>query len=82
MVLSYFDQAFLESPRVLKFLLDTNIISEPMKHEPNKGVINRWLWIVFFACTSAAVWHELWYGVKLLNSVRLKEESFKVLAFG
>ena len=37
----------------MKYLLDTNIISEPMKPEANIGVMNRLAVESIFSCTSA-----------------------------
>lgn len=76
----------------MKYLLDTNIILEPMKLQANIGVMNRLALDSIFSCTSATVWHELWHGVKLLNNgVRknelesylnlLKDDGFTVLPY-
>lgn len=58
----------------MKYLLDTNIISEPMKLEPNSEVMNRLALDSIFSCTSATVWHELWHGVKLLDKGKRRNE--------
>ena len=58
----------------MKYLLDTNIISEPMKPKANAGVLSRLASDSIFSCTSVTVWHELWYGVKLLNDGKRKIE--------
>jgi tRNA(fMet)-specific endonuclease VapC len=58
----------------VKYLLDTNIISEPMKLQANIGVMNSLALDSIFSCTSATVWHELWHGVKLLNDGSRKNE--------
>ncbi len=58
----------------MKYLLDTNIISEPMKLEPNSGVIDRLALDSIFSSTSATVWHELWFGIKLLNNDKRKND--------
>jgi len=58
----------------VKYLLDINIISEPMKLQANIGVMNRLALDGIFSCTSATVWHELWHGVKLLNNGARKNE--------
>ena len=63
-----------------------------MKPEANAGVLNRLASDSIFSCTSATVWHELWYGVKLLNDGKrkielesylniLSEDDFIVLPF-
>ena len=43
-----------------------------MKSEADTGVMNRLALDSIFSCTSATVWHELWYGVKLLNDGKRK----------
>ena len=58
----------------MKYLLDTNIISEPMKLQANAKLMNRLALDSIFSCTSATVWHELWHGVKLLNDGMRKSE--------
>jgi len=50
----------------LLYLLDTDVLSEPLKPKPNRHVMER-----FEACegaiaTSATVWHELVYGAERL----------------
>jgi tRNA(fMet)-specific endonuclease VapC len=76
----------------MKYLLDTNIISEPMKQQPNQNMMNRLALDSIFACTSATVWHELWHGIHLLpNGERridlesylkqLKKDDFSILPF-
>jgi len=58
----------------MKYLLDTNIISEPMKLNSNQNVINHLALNSIFSCTSATVWHELWYGVNSLKNSQRKTE--------
>ncbi|MEN9424846.1 MAG: hypothetical protein RL122_2229 [Pseudomonadota bacterium] len=57
----------------MRYLLDTNVISEQTKPLPNAGVIRRWELDSIFACTSATVWHELWHGVHLLDEGKRKQ---------
>ena len=45
-----------------------------MKSEADTGVMSRLALDSIFSCTSATVWHELWYGVKLLNDGKRKNE--------
>ncbi len=56
----------------MRYLLDTNILSEPMRLEANPGVMSRLALDSIFSGTSATVWHELWYGVKSLDDGRRK----------
>lgn len=76
----------------MKYLLDTNIISEPMKGSPSKNVMDKLALKSIFSGTSATVWHELWHEVKLLNEGKrknelasylnvLREDNFTVLPF-
>lgn len=57
----------------MRYLLDTNVISEQTKALPNAGVVRRWESDSLFACTSATVWHELWHGVHLLDEGKRKQ---------
>jgi len=58
----------------MKYLLDTNVISEPMKLNRSSELMNRLALNSIFSCTSATVWYELWHGVKLLNDSQRKTE--------
>ena len=56
------------------YLLDTNIISEPIKKQPSSNVMNalerhQGLW-----ATSSIVWRELYYGWKRLPDSKKKKE--------
>ncbi len=43
----------------LRYLLDTNILSEPMRPAPDPGVMRRLLDVGDAAATGAPVWHEI-----------------------
>lgn len=58
----------------MHYLLDTNIISEPTRIQPNQQVIQQLELKTVFSCTSATVWAELWYGVHLLERGKRKQE--------
>jgi len=58
----------------MKYLLDTNVISEPMKLQANSRIMNRLAMDSIFSCTSATVWHELWHGIQLLDDGARKNE--------
>ena len=58
----------------LRFLLDTNIISEPLRARPEPKVMERLKQHEREICTTAIVWHELRYG-----AVRLPEGARKEL---
>ena len=46
----------------MRYLLDTNIIAEPTKLEPNPNVIDALTRFREEAAISAISWHELWFG--------------------
>lgn len=46
----------------MKFLLDTNIFSEPAKAEPNQNVLEKLSQHSGQFCTAVTVWHELHFG--------------------
>src|SRR4051812_15489551 len=54
----------------LRYLLDTNILSEPMRPAPDSGVLRRLLEVGDAAATGAPAWHELQYGLALLPEGR------------
>jgi tRNA(fMet)-specific endonuclease VapC len=56
---------------MLRYLLDTNIVSEPLRLHPNEEILRR-LQIHREECAIASiVWHELWYGcMQLPQSAR------------
>ncbi|WP_437280861.1 type II toxin-antitoxin system VapC family toxin [Sorangium sp. So ce375] len=53
------------SPR---FLLDTSTISEPMKKAPDEAMLAKIEAHAHESALAAPVWHELWYGCRLLPS--------------
>ena len=76
----------------MKYLLDTNIISEPTRLKPNPNVIKKLELESIFSCTSATAWQELWHGIHLLEESKRKdalkdylkqlaEDGFKILPF-
>jgi tRNA(fMet)-specific endonuclease VapC len=50
----------------MRYLLDTNILSEPTKPEPSVAVMARLQRDGPDCATSSLSWHELWYGVSRL----------------
>lgn len=56
----------------LKYLLDTNILSEPARQNPNTKVMDRFQQYDGQFATSSIVWHELLYGVTLLPNSKKK----------
>lgn len=63
----------------MKYLLDTNILSEQTKQNPDAGVTKRWELDSIFSCTSATVWHELWHGIHLMDDGKRKQGLVEVL---
>ncbi|QTR53905.1 type II toxin-antitoxin system VapC family toxin [Thiothrix unzii] len=58
----------------MRYLLDTNILSEQTKPLPDPNVISRLELDGIFACTSATVWHELWHGIHLMPTSQRQQE--------
>ncbi len=53
----------------LRFLLDTDVISEPLRPVPDQAVLERLREHQAEIAIAAVVWHELWYGCyRLLES--------------
>lgn len=46
----------------MRYLLDTNVLSEPVKPKPNEAILSRWRENADRICTAAPVWNELLYG--------------------
>jgi tRNA(fMet)-specific endonuclease VapC len=58
----------------MRYLLDTNIISEQTKRVPDSNVMKRLELDSIFAVTAATVWHELWYGVHCYQEGERKQQ--------
>lgn len=56
----------------MKFLLDTNILSEPVKAEPNQNVLKQLSQYSGQFCTAVTVWHELHYGIERMTDSKRK----------
>ena len=63
----------------LIYLLDTNIISEPTKKQPNQNVIQKLAENLEYSCISSIVWAEALTGVKLLPEGKRKSGLFDYL---
>ncbi|MBI5510263.1 MAG: type II toxin-antitoxin system VapC family toxin [Deltaproteobacteria bacterium] len=46
----------------LAFLLDTNVLAEPLKAEPDRGVMAKIRQHEGQMAVAAPVWHEMWFG--------------------
>ena len=56
-----------------RYLLDTNVISEPLRPAPDPGVLAKLRLNEDFLAISAVTWHELWFGcLRLPDSARRK----------
>lgn len=53
-----------------RYLLDTNVLSEPLRLRPNVGVLERLRAHEAVSVTAAQVWHELLFGVQRLPPSR------------
>jgi tRNA(fMet)-specific endonuclease VapC len=51
---------------ILRYLLDTNIISEPARPQPHPGILQRLRQHDGEIALAASVWHELWFGCQRL----------------
>lgn len=51
---------------MLRYLLDTNIISEPTRPIPNKGILTQLQTHRTEIAIASVTWHELWYGCERL----------------
>lgn len=45
-----------------RYLLDTNIVTEPLKQNPNQNVLHYFQQHQNLLAIAAPVWHELWFG--------------------
>jgi len=55
----------------IQFLLDTNIISEPLRPTPNQKLLERLQSHQDEIAIAAVIWHELWFGcTRLPDSAR------------
>lgn len=64
----------------LRFLLDTNILSEPTKLKPNTTVVRRLTAEGKFVATASVVYHELKMGGLIMPESRKKQETMSYLA--
>lgn len=58
----------------LRFLLDTNVLSEPTKKSPNRAVLERLKQHEHEVGTASVVWHEAWFGCRRLPKSRRRQE--------
>ena len=63
----------------LKYLLDTNIVSEPLRPKPQHGVIRKLSRHEDEIAISSVVWHELRFGAERLPPSRRREAIVQYL---
>jgi tRNA(fMet)-specific endonuclease VapC len=63
----------------LRFLLDSNVLSEPMRPVPDRAVMERLHKHQRELAISSVVWHELLYGVHRLHASRKRENIERYL---
>jgi tRNA(fMet)-specific endonuclease VapC len=57
----------------LRFLLDTNILSEPLKLEPNAAVIEQMERYQSEVAITSVTWHEIWFGCYRLPASKKRQ---------
>lgn len=63
----------------LKYLLDTNVVSEPLRPKPHRGVIRRLSRHEDEIAISSVVWHELRFGAERLPASRRRDAIVQYL---
>lgn len=63
----------------LKYLLDTNIVSEPLRPKPQHGVVRKLRRHEDEVAISSVVWHELRFGVERLPASRRRDVILRYL---
>jgi len=63
----------------LKYLLDTNVVSEPLRPRPRHGVIRKLTRHEDEIAISSVVWHELRFGAERLPPSRRREAIVQYL---
>jgi tRNA(fMet)-specific endonuclease VapC len=65
---------------VLRYLLDTNVVSQPMMKTPSIGVMRKLASIADECAIAAPVWHELLYGCKRMPTGKRRDALQDYLA--
>ena len=65
-----------------RFLLDTNVLSEPMRAQPNARLMKRFRDSLARSAVPAPAWHELVYGCELLAEGRRRTTLESYLEHG
>ncbi len=64
---------------MIEFLLDTNIVSEAVKPQPNPLVLQRLQTSVGKIAIASVTWHELLYGMRRLPNSKRKQDLERYL---
>lgn len=57
----------------LRFLLDTNVLSEPLRQLPNTAVLDQMDRYQFEVAIASVTWHEIWFGCYRLPASRRRQ---------
>ena len=63
----------------LKYLLDTNIVSEPLRPKPQRGIVRKLSRHEDEIAISSVVWHELRFGAERLPPSRRRDAIVRYL---
>lgn len=63
----------------MRYLLDTNVLSEPVKPQPNERILRKWREHADLLCTAAPVWNELLFGCYRLPDSKRRSEFERYL---
>jgi tRNA(fMet)-specific endonuclease VapC len=64
---------------MIEFLLDTNIVSEAVKPQPNPSVLQRLQASIGKTAIASVTWHELLYGMRRLPPSKRKQDLDRYL---
>ena len=64
----------------LRYLLDTNILSEPVRKRPSLSVLKQLEHYREQVSTASVVWHEMWFGCQRLAESRKRQAIESYLA--
>jgi len=67
-------------PASARYLVDTNVLSEPIRKEPDRAVVRKLREHGYELATATVVWHEMLFGVHLLPRSRKRSAIERYLA--
>jgi tRNA(fMet)-specific endonuclease VapC len=65
---------------VLRYLLDTNVVSQPMMKTPSASIVRKLASVADECAIAAPVWHELQFGCKRLPAGKRRDALQEYLA--